>query len=265
MNNPHLKKLDLSNNAMSTKGIEQFFAGMDGFHSLEVLDLSRNNVRRDAVHALGMALADESCRLKELYLDANEMMESATESIAQGLKHNTSLVKLSMNNNYLGDVGAIKIAVALGMNSKSGLQELQLSGIKLHSAGALALIKQAGGKIAKMDLSGNRISDGSSICKILRHGNASLRTLKLNRNPIPLQHAHEIRFWTSLNASGGRQLLTVAGDNKQGGESMAVWAKVLGRISDHPNGLYFFLTRKPELCQLAASSQPEDADTSPRR
>jgi Ran GTPase-activating protein (RanGAP) involved in mRNA processing and transport len=256
VNNPHLKKLDMSNNALSAKGIEHFFLGHDGFHALEHLDLSRNYIRRDAAHALGMALADEKCRLKELYLDANDMMESAIDSIVLGLKHNTSLEKLSMNNNFLGDVGAIKIAVSLGVNSESRLRELRLSGVKLHNSGALALIKQAGDKIVKMDLSGNRISDGRSICQVLRLGNTLMRRLNLSRNPIPLQHSHEIEFWSRLNASGGRQLLTDVGDNKQGGGFMAVWANVLGRVSDHPNGLYYFLIRKPEICQLASSMKP---------
>jgi Ran GTPase-activating protein (RanGAP) involved in mRNA processing and transport len=256
VNNPHLKKLDMSNNALSAKGIEHFFLGHDGFHALEHLDLSRNHIRRDAAHALGMALADEKCRLKELYLDANDMMESAIDSIVLGLKHNTSLEKLSMNNNFLGDVGAIKIAVSLGVNSESRLRELRLSGVKLHNSGALALIKQAGDQIVKMDLSGNRISDGRSICQVLRLGNTLMRRLNLSRNPIPLQHSHEIEFWSRLNASGGRQLLTDVGDNKQGGGFMAVWANVLGRVSDHPNGLYYFLIRKPEICQLASSMKP---------
>jgi hypothetical protein len=34
---------------------------------------------------------------------------------------------------------------------------------------------------------------------------------------------------------------------------MGVWPKILGRVSDQPNGLYYLLTRKPELCQAAST------------
>ncbi|KAL3906227.1 MAG: hypothetical protein SGILL_009353, partial [Bacillariaceae sp.] len=254
LNNPNLKKLDISNNALNTKGLEQF-VGFGGFHTLEHCDLSRNNIRRDAAQSLGVALGDKNCVLKDLLLDANEMLESTMESIALGLLTNTSLEKLSLNNNYLGDIGTIKIAVSVGTNPNSRLRDLRLSGNKIHNAGAQALLKNAGDKIVKMDLSGNRISGGRSICKVLRQANTCMRKLNISRNPIPLQHSHEIDFWMRLNASGGRQLLAIAGDNKEGGESIAVWSKVLGRISNHPNGLYYFLTRKPELCQLASTMQ----------
>lgn len=255
--NPQLKRLDLSNNSLSNKGMEQFLSCGGGFHVLESCDLSCNNIRRDVVQALGTALADPNCRLKELYLDANEMMDCSMESIALGLASNTSLEKLSLNGNYLGDVGAVKVAVAMGMNPNLRLRELLLAGNKIHTAGADSLVKHSSERLVKLDLSRNRISDGRTICMILRSDNSTLRKLPLTRNPIPVQHAHEIEFWTRLNNSGGRQLLSIAGENKEGGDVMDVWPKILGRVSDQPNGLYFFLRRKPELCQAASTMDEE--------
>ena len=253
LNNPTLQKLDVSNNSLSTKGMEQF-VGYGAFHTLRSCDLSRNNIRRDAIQSLGYALGDSNCKLKELYLDANEMMDCTMESIAFGLLSNTSLEKLSLNNNYLGDIGAMKIAISIGLNSKSQMKELRLSNNKIHNAGAVSLMKHTSDNMVKLDLSGNRITDGRSICKILRQDNNSMRQLSIKRNPIPLQHAHEIEFWTRLNSSGGRQLLSRAGDNKKGGDPVSIWPIVLGRISQDPNGLYYFLIRKPELCLSASSS-----------
>mmetsp|Transcript_2169 Transcript_2169/g.3932 ORF Transcript_2169/g.3932 Transcript_2169/m.3932 type:complete len:517 (-) Transcript_2169:2297-3847(-) len=254
LNNPHLVSLDISNNSLSMKGMEQF-VGFGGFHSLEKCDMSRNNIRRDALQSLGTALGDQKCRLKELCLDANEMMDCTMESISFGLLSNSSLEKLSLNNNYLGDVGVMKIAISIGMNPNSKMRELRLSGNKIHNAGAISLMKHTSNILVKLDLSGNRITDGRSICKVLRKDNISMRELSMTRNPIPLQHSHEIEFWTRLNASGGRQLLSNSGDSKLDGYSMNVWPKVLSRISEDPNGLYYFLIRKPELCLSASSTE----------
>lgn len=250
VSNPNLKRLDLSNNSLSSKGMEQF-VGCGGFLTLESCDFSCNNIRRPG-ESLGNALADPNCRLKELYLDVNEMMDCAMESIALGLLSSTSLEKLSLNGNCIGDVGAVELAVAIGMNPNVRLRELFLAANKIHNAGANSLMKHATERMVKLDLSRNRISDGRSICKILRTDNTTMRKLSLSRNPIPLQHAHEIEFWTRLNNSGGRQLLSVSGENKEGGDSMAVWSKILGRVSNQPNGLYYLLIRKPELCQKAS-------------
>jgi Leucine Rich repeat len=250
--NPDLKILDLSHNALSNKGMEQFLA-CGGFNSLESCDLSCNSIRRDVVQSLGKALADTDCRLKALYLDANEMMDCSMESISLGLMSNTSLEKLSLNGNYVGDIGAIKIAVAMGMNPNIRIRELLMAGNKIHNVGVNSLVKHASDRMIKLDLSRNRISDGRSICRVLRTDNTSMRKLWLSRNPIPLQQAHEIEFWTRLNNSGGRQLLSIAGENKEGGDAMGVWPKILGRVSDQPNGLYYLLTRKPELCQAAST------------
>lgn len=255
LQNPHLTKLDLSNNAMNAKGVDQF-VGFGGFHTLTICDMSRNNIRHDAVQSLGNALADKDCQLKELYLDANEMMDSSMESIAFGLLTNASLKKLSLTHNYLGDVGAVQIAESIGMNPNSRIQDLRFSGNKIHNSGAISLMSHSTTKMVRLDLAGNCISDGHSLCKLLRRGETFLRKLSLSRNPIPLQHTREIEFWTRLNASGGRQLLCFAGNNKQSGEAMAVWPRILSRVSNSPNGIYYFLVRKPELCTLASTTEP---------
>jgi Leucine-rich repeat (LRR) protein len=252
MRNPNLKRLDFSNNALCSKGMEQF-VGCGGFHSLESCDFSCNNLRRDTKQSLGNALRDQNCHLKVLYLDVNDLMDCVMESIALGLVSNTTLEKLSLNGNYIGDVGACKIAVAIGNNTNIRIRELLLAGNEIHNAGAKSLMTYSTKSVVKLDLSRNRISDGRSICNVLRTENFSLRKLSVSRNQIPPQQAHELDFWTKLNNSGGRQLLGIAGENKDGGDSLGVWPKILGRVSSQPNGLYFFLTRKPELCQRASS------------
>ncbi|KAG7352334.1 leucine rich repeat LRR-containing protein [Nitzschia inconspicua] len=252
--NPHLKKLDLSNNAFTNKGLEQFLS-CGGFRALQVCDLSCNNIRRGVALSLGKALADPACQLKELYLDANEMINCSVESIALGLASNVSLEKLSLNGNDLCDVSAVKIAAAMRTNPNIRVRELLMSGNKIRNTGANAIMKHACESMTKLDLSRNQICDGRIICRILRSENTTMRKLSLSRNPIPLQEAHEVELWTLLNNSGGRQLLSIAGEKQNGGDSMAVWPKILGRVSSYPNGVYYFLTRKPELFQAASSME----------
>jgi hypothetical protein len=241
--------------------MDQFIVA--AFCALEYCDMSRNNIRRDPMLSLGYHLSDKNCKLKELRLDANEMTDCTTESIALGLLMNKSLEKISLNNNYISDAGAERIAIAIGLNPHKNLKEISLSGNKIHNVGAIAIMKHLGTNIVKLDLSVNRITDGRFICQMLRKDNTSIRKLSMSRNPIPAQYAHEIEFWTRLNASGGRQLLTKAGDNKRGGDSLAVWPTVLGKLSSDPNGLYYFLIRKPELCLSASKMQISRQRTAP--
>jgi Ran GTPase-activating protein (RanGAP) involved in mRNA processing and transport len=249
--NPNLKILDVSNNSLCSKGMDEFVS-CGGFHSLESCDMSCNNIQRDTKQSLGNALADQNCHLKVLCLDVNYLMDCAMESIALGLVSNTSLEKLSLKGNSVEDVGACKIAVAIGNNPSIRIQELLLAGNKIRNAGAVSLMQYSTKSMVKLDLSRNRISDGRSICKVLRTENMFMRRLSLARNLISPQHIHEIEFWTKLNNSGGRQLLGIAGGNIDGGHSLGIWPKILGRLSSQPTGLYFFLIRKPELCQRAA-------------
>jgi Leucine-rich repeat (LRR) protein len=247
-NNPFLVKLDLSNNSISAKGCEQLL--VDGFLSLEVCDLSRNLIRRDTIQILGKALSSggtKPCNLKELRLDANEFWDCSMESLAFGLVSNSSLERLYLSNNYISDLGVMKLAIALDLNkSHTRLRELYLSGNNIHTSGALALIHVK--SLVKLDLSVNRITDGKGICDVIRNENVfSLKYLNVHRNPIPLYYTRLIRFWAGLNSSGGRQLLANSGDNK-GGESLTKWPAVLARVSNDPNGLFYFLTRKPEIC-----------------
>lgn len=251
-NNPHLEKLDLSNNSMSVKGCEQLLA--DGFLSLQVCDLSRNLLRCDTIQALGKALAGGTtpCKLRELRLDANEFCDCSMESLALGLISNTSLERLFLNNNCVSDLGVIKLAISLELNKRTRLRELYLSGNNIRNAGALALIQVR--SLVKLDISANRITDGKGICDVIQNENIfSLRHLSVHRNPTPLYYARLIRFWTCLNSSGGRQLLAMSGDNK-GGDSLIKWPIVLARVSDDPNGLFYFLTRKPEICMYASGA-----------
>jgi hypothetical protein len=250
MRNPNLKRLDVNNNSLRSNGIEQLVE-WGGFNSLELCDLSCNNIRQDTKQSLGIALGERNSRLKELFLDFNNLMDSAMEGIALGLVFNTTLEKLSLVGNYIGDVGANKIAVAIGDNPKVRIHELLLAGNKIQNSGAESLMKHSNNSMVTLDLSRNRISDARTICKILRTKNLSMHNLTLSRNRIPLHHTHEIEFWTTLNKSGGRKLLGVAGDNKHGGDLLGVWPKILGRVSSQPNGLFFFLVRKPELCHRA--------------
>lgn len=298
------------------------------------------------------------CQLEELRLDCNMLSNEMAESIANGLLTNTSLRKLDLSQNFVGNKGAAALAMSISANPHCKLRDLCLGTNKIACRGALALLlfacsstknNSSGGSggsssnchpghelthdaspsfcrtdsvknateasivenrcssengLTRLDLSNNKISDGQAISNALRfvetHNDSppdtgestnsnlkdekiksssfivewndmeqrknlpdprqpsSLRYLNIHRNPIALKYKQEIQFWTRLNASGGRRLLSIAGNNECRGDALARWPRILGDVSDDPNSIFFFLVRKPEMCSFASSLAATD-------
>jgi len=101
----------------------------------------------------------DSCReYYKLYLCENRIGHVGASIISCSLKHNSTLVELSLGNNHIGDKGAQEIAASLAVNDSLEMLDLERNNIGPSGISALA--------------------------QALESQNSSLQWLVLSKNPI---------------------------------------------------------------------------------
>lgn len=90
---------------------------------------------------------------------SNTIGDEGARALAETLKTNSALTKLSIPSNSIGDVGAKALAEAL--KSNSALTTLDLEGNLIGDEGAMALaeVLKSNGVLTALDLEGNLIGD----------------------------------------------------------------------------------------------------------
>ena len=122
--NTKLRVLDLAGNSgLSEEGARMLSRGLEKNSVLEVLDISYCNLSEDAVVRIVLALKSNS-RLKELYLDHNQVMLGALHEIAETLSHNQSLTLLSLLGCSMGEHSMWLLLQ--GLNANNTLEVLRL-------------------------------------------------------------------------------------------------------------------------------------------
>ena len=104
--------------------------GLENNSVLEVLNVSYCNLSEDAVVRIVLALKSNS-RLKELYLDYNQVMLGALHEISEALSHNHSLTLLSLLGCSMGD-NAMWLLLQ-GLNANDTLEVLRLDKTQARS------------------------------------------------------------------------------------------------------------------------------------
>ncbi|XP_074644315.1 F-actin-uncapping protein LRRC16A-like isoform X2 [Tubulanus polymorphus] len=112
--NKNLRELSIGKNFVTTKSKLMFWLPADSFN--KGLHQQRKNVAQvlDAVMHL---IQDDCCPITSLSL-ADSKLKMDTAIIINAIGSNTSLLKLDISGNYMGDVGARMLAKALVINHK---------------------------------------------------------------------------------------------------------------------------------------------------
>ena len=165
--------------------------------------------------------------LRSLNLGGNLIGPEGVVLLAEGLRHNASLVCLNLRSNRAGDAGAVAVAQMLCDNVS--LRELYLGCNGIEEAGALALAHswRANTALEKVDVQGARVGAAAvhAIAEALRR-NSSLRQLVLDVEPALAPHeATDAReaIATALRANTSLTELVV-------GESRLVDEATLGGV-----------------------------------
>ena len=120
--NKYTKALEISGNGITIEGTQ---AISEMIRSLEVLDISNNNIGDGGASVLSEALSCTNT-LKSLAIKQCNIGEAGTTAIANALTFNSSLTVILMNGNAIGSIGASELSFALCNNST--LKELSLTG-----------------------------------------------------------------------------------------------------------------------------------------
>jgi Ran GTPase-activating protein (RanGAP) involved in mRNA processing and transport len=245
--NTSLERLNVSDNQLGDGGCSSLMLMMthnSGSSLLQSVDLTSNDIGVDGAHMIGVALAHLT--LKELRLCRNPFGNAGIALLAVGIAlNNKTLQKLSLKQCSIGTEGAIHLAHAITQNS--ALKELVLGCNQLiGNAGAVALVAAASSNLQRLSLCRSGIQGGGDLVEILETSTSgTLQALLIFHNNISLRDKAALKFWTRLNATGGRRLLVEEKDNICGD---LLWMDVLEKASTCPAVLYYLLRQKPELC-----------------
>uniref|UniRef100_A0ACB8G4P0 Leucine-rich repeat-containing protein 74A n=1 Tax=Sphaerodactylus townsendi TaxID=933632 RepID=A0ACB8G4P0_9SAUR len=130
-NNESLEVLKLSWNQMRMKGAVALGAGIRTNGTLKVLDVSWNGFGNEGAFALGEALKVNSV-LVELDISSNHINNEGAIKLSKGLEVNGSLRSLKMSQNPLTVEGALALLTCIRRNSKSRMEELNISNVLVN-------------------------------------------------------------------------------------------------------------------------------------
>ncbi|KAL3912795.1 MAG: hypothetical protein SGILL_006744 [Bacillariaceae sp.] len=197
------------------------------------ISLAVNELRDEGVKSIAEVLKDKTKEPKSLDLWTNQIGPVGARAVAMMLSTNSSLRRISLGNNAIGDEGAQAIAEALTQNPHSSLVYLGLGYNEIGNEGAVAitdavsqlklfatldlsgnLIGNEGAKaLSNLNLSGNEIEGGGAgpIAEALRTCPKRIVRVNLCNNPIEEEGRHALIGMTSPNdvesSSSGCQVI----------------------------------------------------------
>ncbi|EKX39805.1 hypothetical protein GUITHDRAFT_76089 [Guillardia theta CCMP2712] len=204
--NRTLKTLVLQGSSIGPPGQRAIFDALKGKNtSLSSLDLGCCGAGKNVCGDEGcLALAEALRRntsLARLSLSANRLSPGMMSSLSRGLGRNLYLTQLDLSDNMIHDEGATSLAQSLSLLH---LSELSLCRNSIASSGAEKIayaIELGKPGITTLDLSGNAVGYGGcrAFADILSYKNTVLTALKLRSCSLHLQEVEGIlRYPRSL-------------------------------------------------------------------
>lgn len=202
-----LKKLDISENEISTPGISKLFAALRINAQLSLLNLSRNNFSKGLSQNLLQFLM-ENISLSSLNLSHCHLKCESLLGLSEGLSKNQGIKVLNLFNNFIEDRGCELIAFGLSKNKT--IQVLDLSSNRIKDKGGIALAKSAkmNNSLTTLLLRDNSIKDetGHLLADITR-AKTNIIKINLDLNPVNLKYVHEINVNLRNNLATQQKLI----------------------------------------------------------
>ena len=208
-----LEQLWLRGNKLNTAGALYILNSLEYLTTLQVLDLSYNNIGSDSAAADGIAaVIDNNPLMNQLWLDGNGLYSTGTIVICNALKKIRTLSILSLCNNGITDDAADELSAVITHNILLedlllSNNQLQYTGITIISESLRKLIK-----LRKLDLFNNNISrQGANSLTIVLQNSTSLQDLFLSGNNLETSGALEI--CNALSYINSLHVLTLSNNN----------------------------------------------------
>ena len=111
--NTTVVKLDLVQTRIGAEGAAEVAAALEHNSTLRELDVGYSGIGDDGALAFAEAIARPECGLTGLYLMGNGIGDVGASAVAAGLLENTSLTRISLSDNVIGDKGGLAMASVL--------------------------------------------------------------------------------------------------------------------------------------------------------
>ena len=206
-----LEQLWLRGNKLNTTGAMCILCSLRHLVTLQVLDLSYNNIGSQSAYAIA-AVIDNNPLMNQLWLDGNDLHSTGTITICNALKKIRTLSILSLCNNGITDDAADELSAVITQNVL--LEDLMLSNNQLHSTGIKIIAESLSKliKLRKLDLFNNDIGkEGASSLAIVIQNSTSLQDLLLSSNNLETSGALEI--CNALSHINSLHVLTLSNNN----------------------------------------------------
>lgn len=150
-------KLNLTRNKLGDAGVAALSRNLRGLVTFNNINLSFNNIGEAGAQHVGEIITKH--RIRELDLSNNDLRVGGAEHLANFLKGNRTLIRLSLASNHLHDEGA-KIVLSSLLETQNNIQNLNLSSNSIGDNSA-TIIGYALMKLMNLNLQNNEItSDG---------------------------------------------------------------------------------------------------------
>ncbi|KYQ88300.1 leucine-rich repeat-containing protein (LRR) [Tieghemostelium lacteum] len=137
-----ITSLSLSKKSLNLESMKIITPLLIGNSTLTQLDLSDNDIDIESLELLGTFLSNPKCNVSTLVLSNNKFHDksqdlSLSDIFIDSLIQCKSLKKLQLSENYLGDMGAVRLARFMKLNENT--EELDINDCGISSKGAMAI------------------------------------------------------------------------------------------------------------------------------
>ncbi|XP_077127465.1 NACHT, LRR and PYD domains-containing protein 12-like [Ranitomeya variabilis] len=209
-----IEELRLGYNYLPDTSSIQLASGIRNNRSLKKLFLSNNRLSGPHFSVLMDALSGPDCKIEELRLDRNNLLDTSCNLMASVIRNNKSLKILNLSNNRLSGPHFTDLMEALS-SPDSRIEELRMDFNKLTGDSCIQLAHgiRNNRSLRILDLSGNRLSGPhfSDLMEALSSPGCGIEEIRLTNNDLPdtscIQLASGIRNNRSLKTlllSGNR-------------------------------------------------------------
>ena len=206
-----LEQLWLRGNKLNTTGALYILNSLEYLTTLQVLDLSYNNIGSESADAIA-AVIDNNLLMNQLWFDGNDLYSTGIIIICNALKKIRTLSILSLCNNGITDDAADELSAVITHNIL--LEDLLLSNNQLQYTGIAVIAESLSKliKLRKLDLFNNNISrQGANSLAVALKNSTSLQDLFLSGNNLETSGTLEI--CNALSHINSLHVLTLSNNN----------------------------------------------------
>ncbi|XP_032872013.1 NACHT, LRR and PYD domains-containing protein 3-like [Amblyraja radiata] len=175
-----IKHLDLECCCIQCEGLQRLGPAL---HKCQELRLGGNDLGDSGVKLVSAALRNPDCKIQKLWLNSVGLTDFGAKDLASALSTNSSLTKLELGENKLGD-SRVKLALAALRNPDCKIQILGLNNVGLTDSGSvnLASALSTNPSLTELNLNENELGDSGVklVSAALRNPDCKIQTLELN-------------------------------------------------------------------------------------